>query len=254
MKYRLMFKCELCPFRATSTIAHSLTAVKARHMNTCHDGEGQLPKLDSSKWFASRGKADDFHWRCPLCRTGVKKVRDNISIKRLYELKRQHKEHRHPEVPRSEWQALTRAQSASSAARKKRALRLGKSNVEAVQLKLPPHLIPFTMPRPVRPRKGPGPIAERPILKLSFCSYYKCRRCGHIKYRGPRTLEAHSGSSCLPPRPEWQMHRTLRQIDVLSEWAKTHKVPGMSKSQVEEIFASARQAVKEPPMQSSSHF
>ena len=82
MKYRLMFKCELCPYRTTS----NLSAVKARHMNTCHDGAGQLPRMDSNQWFASSGKAEDFHWRCPLCRTGVKKVRSEISKKRIYEL------------------------------------------------------------------------------------------------------------------------------------------------------------------------
>ncbi|CAE7336588.1 OTU5 [Symbiodinium sp. KB8] len=131
MKYRLLFKCELCPYRTTRADANNLSAVKAHHMNTCHGGEGQLPKIASHKWFASRGKVEDFHWRCPLCRTGVKKVRDEISIKRLYQLKRQHKDQCHPEVSRSEWLTLTRAPTASSAAQKKRAWRLGKSNVAA---------------------------------------------------------------------------------------------------------------------------
>jgi len=40
----------------------------------------------------------------------------------------------------------------------------------------------------------------------------------------------------------------------MSEWAKTHKVSGMPWSQVQEIFASARQAVKELPSQSSPPF
>ena len=223
-------------------------------MNTCHSGAGQLPKLDSHLWFASRGKAEDFHWRCPLCRTGVKKVRNEISDSRLKELERLHKAQCHPEVPKSEWRALKRARKPTdSESCKRRAVCLGKSNVEAIRLKLPPHIIRFTMPRPERQMKK-GPVAERTIVKLRLCSYYKCRRCGHICHRGPRTLKAHSGASCPSVRADWVMHRTLRNLDVLSTWAKTHKVSGMPKPQLDEIFASARQAVKEPPSQSSSLF
>ena len=247
MKYRLVFKCELCPYRTTRANLKILTSIKAHHMNKCHGGEGQLPKLASHKWFASRGKAEDFHWRCPLCRTGVSKVRNEISPKRLYQLKRQHKDQHHPEVSRSEWLTLMRAPNAGSAARKKRALCLGKSNVEAARLKLPPHIIPFTMPTAVRSRKGPCPIVERTIVKLIFASYYKCRRCGNICHRGPKTVEPHLGESCPSIRASWVMQRSLRSLDAMSEWAKTHKVSGMPRSQVQEIFASARQAVKELP-------
>eukprot|EP00439_Symbiodinium_sp_Y106_P078032 s1259_g16.t2 len=247
MKYRLAFKCELCPYRTTRANLKILTSIKAHHMNKCHGGEGQLPKLASHKWFASRGKAEDFHWRCPLCRTGVSKVRNEISPKRLYQLKRQHKDQHHPEVSRSEWLTLMRAPNAGSAARKKRALCLGKSNVEAARLKLPPHIIPFTMPTAVRSRKGPCPIVERTIVKLIFASYYKCRRCGNICHRGPKTVEPHLGESCPSICASWVMQRSLRSLDAMSEWAKTHKVSGMPRSQVQEIFASARQAVKELP-------
>jgi len=185
MKYRLVFKCELCPYRTTRANLKILTSIKAHHMNKCHGGEGQLPKLASHKWFASRGKAEDFHWRCPLCRTGVSKVRNEISPKRLYQLKRQHKDQHHPEVSRSEWLTLMRAPNAGSAARKKRALCLGKSNVEAARLKLSPHIIPFTMPTAVRSRKGPCPIVERTIVK------HLCQ-----------LLQVPALRQYLPPRPE----------------------------------------------------
>ncbi|CAE7489116.1 unnamed protein product, partial [Symbiodinium necroappetens] len=186
MKYRLLFKCELCPYRTTRADPNNLSAVKAHHTNTCHGGEGQLPKIASHKWFASRGKVEDFHWRCPLCRTGVKKVRNEISTKRLYQLKRQHKDQCHPEVSRSEWLTLMRAPTANSAAQKKRALRLGKSNVEAVRLKLPPHIIPFTMPRPVRSHKGPFwcilPFSSSQLDDATFASEPRCEGAPLAKF------------------------------------------------------------------------
>ena len=254
MKYRLVFKCELCPYRTTRATSKNLASIKAHHMNKCHGGEGLLPKIASHSCFATRGKAEDFHWRCPLCRTGVAKVRTELSTKRLYELKRQHKDQHHPEVSRSEWRALMRAPTAGAVARKKRALGLGKSNIQAARLKLPPHIVPFTMPTAVRSRKGPCPIAQRTIVKLKLASYYKCRRCGHICHRGPKTAGPHLSESCPSIRPRWVMQRSLRSLDAMSEWAKTHKVSGMPRAQVQEIFASARRAIKELPSQSSSPF
>ena len=254
MKYRMLFKCELCPFRATRVGANNMSALKAHHMNTCHDGAGQLPKTDSNQWFANRGKAEDFHWRCPLCRIGIKKVRSEISDSRIFQLQRMHKDQYHPEVSKSKWRVLKKAQKPTdSESRRRRAANLAKSNVKAIRLKLPPHLIPFTMPKAERLQRK-GPVAERPITKLRLCSYYKCRRCGHVCHRGPKILKAHSGASCPNTRPDWVMHRALRNLDALSTWAKTHKVSGMPRTQLEEIFASARQAVQELPSQSSSLF
>ncbi|CAE7353677.1 gcs-1 [Symbiodinium sp. KB8] len=166
MKYRMLFKCELCPFRATRVGANNMSALKAHHMNTCHDGAGQLPKTDSNQWFANRGKAEDFHWRCPLCRIGIKKVRSEISDSRIFQLQRMHKDQYHPEVSKSKWRVLKKAQKPTdSESRRRRAANLAKSNVKAIRLKLPPHLIPFTMPKAERLQRK-GPVAERPITKL----------------------------------------------------------------------------------------
>ena len=100
MKYRFTFQCELCPCRKTHTRHEPLKSVRIDHMTRHHGGAGLMPKVRTNdQWFNRRGKAEDFHWRCPLCKIGVSEtIRAEISRRNLSQLKLLHKTQHHPEL------------------------------------------------------------------------------------------------------------------------------------------------------------
>ena len=225
-----IFKCQLCPFRQTTSTLQQYRNVNTNHYLRHHGGATLPGPLRRPKVAKVPGGCKNRFWKCPLCPLGVsKEVRASITRHVFSQMREDHRQQRHPEIPKAEWtrrismrqkgpkDALAHAVGCRQRVLLKTALK------EVAQPRFPgmqTFLWPLPKHFPVKkPKNGANPAKTAPKIKrISLQHAWLCEKCGAATKDLP-VARRHSKGLCPPVARARQVtaHR-LKLFDGLRKW------------------------------------
>ncbi|CAE7226171.1 unnamed protein product, partial [Symbiodinium sp. CCMP2456] len=242
-----VFQCEFCPFRVQGTDPRKIGKTRYWHLTHYHEGRGIWQKPQKLQ-LTGRGKKADFLWKCPLCRLGLRRAEaEGQPPNKISRAKTAHRLQAHPEVNEAAWKVLTHRQGMGSVGKAK--IRAARFNIRTSLIKvkeLPAHIVSFVLPVP-RKTKQDDLQVPRAADQIGFRSCWKCRRCGTIA-RATTTLKNHTGAQCPRTNPGVVQNR-LRALRKLERKVAGANNTGFSKTQLQEIFQTARRTIEVSDLQ-----
>ena len=233
-----IFRCQHCPYQKKVASLAQFRMTLRNHVKKRHNGDGLPGPVRRPKVQQVTSGAKNMAWKCPRCKLGVPHtLRQSISKTVFAQMRRDHRDSRHPEISKEEWSSISRVKPTPFAkqpleVRRKfaegcRRRQLVKGVLREVGTPRFPGFQMFIWPvaKHLPGPKGKPKIkqSQQPIHRIFLEHGWKCMSC-EFASRSLGDVRTHSKNKCKPPKlAHVSRKRRMENFRAIREWiASTH--------------------------------